>query len=457
MSSSITTGIKSAISGTFDGLHVLRAASQDAYSWVRFGAIKTVSSVAVADIAEADKIFVLVPDRLDQHESLRGLASIARATVPSGHSALVTQVRCTNFTTLSAQDRGILGLDDNEEFDKLDFVAIGDVTLELVQGLQRIIGANPRAEIALLSQGTGATAVSGLSCGPAPIQFTEPGHEMAAPLIDQQVFRRHVFADVRFSDRSHDASAPWNTGSASGSGRMVRPSLAICMANVDRTLSICNSGDAFCDSGRTLDVTRGYFGDSTITSAVSGFVQDRLFGPRLATDNTSTPVPAAFLEDRPHVDDNRFLGLNGSAGSKVRRSGNLAGNLGDETSRESAHHRPTVTAMATRPSYPRTTWKNPEFFTVSKGPSGAVEAKSEETSLPTSLAFPGYFTNSSTPLSDSIAMTVMSPGPSGDIRGTLVPLASAVPVPLNPTSVLLLASFSTSPGTGSVPARTLSP
>ncbi|KAL5594342.1 hypothetical protein BROUX41_001281 [Berkeleyomyces rouxiae] len=191
MSSSITTGIKSAISGTLDELHVLRAASQDTYSWVCFGTIKTVRSVAVADIAVVDEIFVLVPDRLDQHESPRSLASIARAAVPFEHSALVAQVGYTNFTTLSVQDRGILGLDVNEKFDQLDFVSMSDVTPELVQGLQRIIGASPRADIALPSQGTGATAVSGVSCRPAPIQFTEPWHEMAAPLIDRQVFRRH--------------------------------------------------------------------------------------------------------------------------------------------------------------------------------------------------------------------------------------------------------------------------
>ncbi|KAL5601077.1 hypothetical protein BROUX41_005906 [Berkeleyomyces rouxiae] len=183
--STASGAIKSASAGILDGARVILAASQVAYTW---------------------KILVLVPDRHDQLASLNDLASVARAAIPTGLDTLITQVGYTNFTILSAQERTSLGLDVNEQFDDLDFVHIGDVTLELMQALQHIIGANPQAEVALLSQGTGATAVSGLTCGPAPVQFVEPVHAKLKPLMDLTTFRRHVFADVRFSDRGHDTT-----------------------------------------------------------------------------------------------------------------------------------------------------------------------------------------------------------------------------------------------------------
>ncbi|KKF94843.1 hypothetical protein CFO_g2804 [Ceratocystis platani] len=402
---------ESIFAGVHDGVFVLRAASEDAYSWVRYGTIKTVRYTALGELAAAEKIIVLVPDRHDQHDSLHGLASVARATIPAGQRALIVQVGYTDFEGLSAQERSILGLDVSEQFDKLDFVHIGDVTLELMQALRRITGANPQAEIAFLSQGTGATAVSSLSCGPAPIQFMEPVHNKPGPLVKEQVFRHHVFADVRFSDRGHDASAPWNLGSATGSGRMVRPSMSVCIKNVDRTLSVCNAGDAFCDSGRKLDVTRSYFENADLTSAVASFVQDRLFGPRIALGNTSVVVPAVFLEDRPETDKIKFLSSDESV------------------------------------SGPRTTWVNPQFL-----PKGSVKGSE---AIPSALEI-SHLPNSSTPISDVITAVISASNSGATSIESPAPLVSAGGSLASPIFVPSTYAFSSALGTGSAPCMTLS-
>ncbi|KAL2890618.1 carbohydrate esterase family 5 protein [Ceratocystis lukuohia] len=434
---------ESIFAGVHDGIFVLRAASEDAYSWVRYGTIKTVRYTALGELAAAEKIIVLVPDRHDQHDSLHGLASVARATIPAGQRALIVQVGYTDFEGLSAQERSILGLDVSEQFDKLDFVHIGDVTLELMQALRRITGANPQAEIAFLSQGTGATAVSSLSCGPAPIQFMEPVHNKPGPLVKEQVFRHHVFADVRFSDRGHDASAPWNLGSATGSGRMVRPSMSVCIKNVDRTLSVCNAGDAFCDSGRKLDVTRSYFENADLTSAVASFVQDRLFGPRIALGNTSVVVPAVFLEDRPETDKIKFLSSDESvSGPRVRRI--------DSSGVRTKSSVPSTSApkkTATKPSYSQTTWVNPQFL-----PKGSVKGSE---AIPSALEI-SHLPNSSTPISDVITAVISASNSGATSIESPAPLVSAGGSLASPIFVPSTYAFSSALGTGSAPCMTLS-
>ncbi|KAL5600971.1 uncharacterized protein BROUX77_005232 [Berkeleyomyces rouxiae] len=248
--------------------------------------------------------------------------------------------------------------------------------------------------------------------------------------MDLTAFRHHVFADVRFSDRGHDVSAPWNIGSTLSSGRMVRPSLSVCRINADRTLSVCNTSDAFCDSDSQLNVTGSYFNDKDLTSAATAFVNSRLFEPRLSPQNTCAPVPVAFLEDRPEVDDVRFLGSNGTAGAKMRRAEGFGGRLTDAD--KSSPQQPTLasTAMATRPSYTQTTWVNPEFSGVrtEQGRVGTGFASVTDTtgiSSQTSL-FPAPFTNSSTPISDTIAATMQPLGASGTAIGTPASLLGCV-------------------------------
>ncbi|KAI8719533.1 hypothetical protein NCS52_00734300 [Fusarium sp. LHS14.1] len=126
----------------------------------------------------------------------------------------------------------------------------------------------PNTKVIILGYSQGAHVTLDTFCGPSSAGFPETAPPPAS-------FANKVAAIIVMGDPSLVESQPFTVGSSDGSGVLARQNPDGCKAIVNKTISICDAGDTFCEAGsQNLTVHMSYatiWGDYIVSRASAMF------------------------------------------------------------------------------------------------------------------------------------------------------------------------------------------
>ncbi|KAK2057448.1 cutinase [Colletotrichum caudatum] len=109
----------------------------------------------------------------------------------------------------------------------------------------------PDSKMVLMGYSQGAHVTADVMCGTSERSFTATQPQSAE-------VASKVAAILLMGDPSHVTGQPYNQGTSQNNGLFPRAKPAGCNAVANKMISICNTGDPFCDGGRSLQVHLSY-------------------------------------------------------------------------------------------------------------------------------------------------------------------------------------------------------